>query len=280
MDIIDLHLHSTASDGTDTPREIVAKAAELGLKAIALTDHDTVSGLPAAQEAGRELGMEVVPGIEVSSDYKENNVHILGYFIDPLCPALRPVLGWMEHERRARNEKMVAMMQRDGLDISLEELSREYPRSVIGRPHMAEHLMNKGYTFSVKEGFDRYLDVGRPYYLPKRRIPVAEAVTAICAAGGVPVLAHPLQYRYPREEVIELLETAKRLGIRAVEAYYGEHSEEEEKFLLSMAEKYGFGVSGGSDYHGTRKPQIVMGTGTGRLLVPAAVLDGLKALRP
>ena len=279
MDYIDLHLHSCKSDGTDTPQEIVQKAVDLGLKAIAITDHDTVSGVLADQQAGERLGMEVVAGIEVSSDYKDNNVHILGYFIDPFATALRPVLVWVKNEREKRNCKIVAMMQRDGFEISVEELKEKYPNSVIGRPHMAELLMNKGYVSSVKEGFEKYLEVGRPYYLPKKRISVREAVSAIEEAGGVAVLAHPLQYHYPENEVYELVETAKSAGVRAIEAYYSEHSEEDEKFVLSLAEKYSLAVSGGSDYHGPRKTHISMGSGTGRLRVPAAALDGLKELR-
>ena len=140
--------------------------------------------------------------------------------------------------------------------------------------------MNKGYVSTVKEGFEKYLEVGRPYYLPKKRISIQEAVITIEEAGGVPVLAHPLQYHYSPNELAELLETAKSLGIKAVEAYYSEHSEEEEKFMLQMAEKYGFALSGGSDYHGTRKPHIQMGSGMGRLRVPATVLEELRKLKP
>ena len=150
MGNIDLHIHTTASDGTDTPREAVERAAAFGLSAVSITDHDSVSGVAEAMRTGAELGVEVVPGIEVSSDYRDNNVHILGYFIDPAAAALRPVLDWVKIERDERNEKIAAMFERDGFDISIAQLREEYPNSVLGRPHFCEHLMRKGYISSVR----------------------------------------------------------------------------------------------------------------------------------
>lgn len=275
---IDLHIHTNASDGTDSPAAAVELASRLGLAAIGITDHDSVAGVPEAVAAGARLGVEVVPGIEVSSDYRDNNVHILGYFVDVQSPALRPVLDWVKNERDERNRKMAAMFAADGFDISLDILEQLYPNSVLGRPHFAEYLMHKGYTASVKEGFDRYLEVGRPYYLPKRRISVARAVEVIVAAGGVPVLAHPLQYGYPEKETLEMIEYAKALGVRALECYYSEHSPAQQAWMLRQAERYGLGVTGGSDYHGTRKTHITMGRGTGNMEIPYAVLEQLKAL--
>ena len=279
MDYIDLHNHTTASDGTDRPAAAVEHAAALRLRAIGITDHDTVSGLPEALAAGERLGVEVVPGIEVSSDYRDNNIHILGYFIDPDSPALKEVLDWVRWERDERNRKITDMFVADGFDMTLEELLEEYPAAVLGRPHMAEHLMRKGYTSSVKESFDRYLGEGCPYYLPKRRISIQRAVELVSKAGGVPVMAHPLQYHYPKNEVIDMIEYGQSLGIRALECYYSEHSPEEQAWLLSLAEHYGLGVSGGSDYHGSRKSWISMGTGRGDMRIPYSVLEELKKLR-
>lgn len=278
MSQIDLHIHTNASDGTDSPAGAVEKAAALGLAAISITDHDSVAGVPEAIATGERLGVEVVPGIEVSSDYRDNNVHILGYFIDIHSPALRPVLDWVRNERDARNRKMAAMFAADGFEISLEILEELYPHSALGRPHFAEYLMKKGYASSVKDAFDRYLEVGRPYYLPKERISIARAVEVISEAGGVPVLAHPLQYHYPESETIEMIEYTKSLGIRALECYYSEHSLAQQDWLLRQAERYGMGVSGGSDYHGTRKVHIAMGSGTGHMDIPYAVLENLKTL--
>ena len=279
MGCIDLHIHTNASDGTDAPAEAVEKARTLGLEAIALTDHDTVSGVAEAVRAGEQLGVEVVPGIEVSSDYRDNNIHVLGYFIDPEADALRQVMDWIRVERIARNEYVVNKMADDGFDISMEELRRMYPDAVLGRPHMAEFLVKKGYVSSIREGFARYLGEGKKYYLPKRRISLARAVDTILASGGLAVLAHPLQYRYPLEEVVEMIEYARSLGVKALECYYSEHSPEDERWLLARAEEYGLGVSGGSDYHGTRKTHIAMGRGMGNLAIPRRVLDELKKLR-
>lgn len=279
MKRIDLHIHTIASDGTDTPRQAVEKAAALGLAAVSVTDHDTAAGVGEAVAAGEALGVEVVPGIEVSTDYRDNNIHILGYFIDPEADALRTVLDWVEIERRERNEKMADMLAGAGFDISMEQLRAEYPDAVLGRPHFAEFLMKKGYVSSVTEGFDRYLEVGRPFFLPKRRISVPRAVEAIVQSGGVPVLAHPMVYRYPENEVVELIEYALGLGVRAMECYYSENTPEQQAWLLGKAAEYGLGITGGSDYHGTRKPWIAMGSGTGQMLVPYDVLEGLKALR-
>ena len=189
------------------------------------------------------------------------------------------MLDWVKTERDERNEKIAAMFKRDGFDISIAQLREEYPDSVLGRPHFCEHLMRKGYISSVKEGFEKFLGEGKPYYLPKRRISIAKAVETIVAAGGVPVLAHPMQYHYPEPELIELIETAKALGIRALEAYYSEFSAEQTAWLLRAAEKYGMGVSGGSDYHGTRKTHISMGTGCGNLTIPYSGLEELRKLR-
>lgn len=276
---IDLHIHTTASDGTDSPAEAVERAARLGLAAVSVTDHDTAAGTAEAMAAGARLGVEVVSGIEVSTDYRDNNIHILGYFIDPGAPALRQVLDWVEIERRERNEKMAEILSAAGFDISIEAVRAEYPDAVIGRPHFAEFLMKRGYVSSVAEGFDRYLEVGRPFFLPKRRISVARAIETIRASGGVAVLAHPLEYHYPVSQVLELIEYARDLGVQALECYYSEHSPAEQDWLLARAAEYGLGVSGGSDYHGTRKPWIEMGSGMGGMSVPWGVLDALRALK-
>ena len=274
--MIDLHLHTTASDGTASPAQTVQTARELGLTAIAVTDHDTVSGVGEALAHGAALGVEVVPGVEVSSDYRDNNIHVLGYFIDPASPALRAVADWVRVERAERNEKVVTMLAADGFAISMEELEAAYPGALLGRPHIAEFLMRRGYVESVTDGFDRYLEVGRKYYLPTRRIPLSRAVTAIRDAGGLASLAHPLQYRYPLPEVEELIDRAVHLGVDAMECYYSGYMPEETRWLLTQAERRGLGVSGGSDWHGTRKPYITMGRGTGELCISETILEKLK----
>ena len=273
---IDLHLHTTASDGTDTPAQLVEKAAALGLAAIAVTDHDTVAGLPEAAQAGTRYGVEVIAGIELSTDYRDNNVHVLGYFLDPDAAALRSALDWARREFAERNAKMIAMLASDGFDISLEALEAEYPGAVLARPHMAEHLVKKGYADSIEDAFDRYLGVGRKYFLPRRRIPLAEAIAAIRASGGLASLAHPLQYGYPPDEVTTMIACARDGGVGALECIYSGYTSEQMRWLLDRAAEYGLAVSGGSDCHGARKRHISLGCGTGELAIPYEVLRRLK----
>ncbi len=276
---IDLHIHTTASDGSASPSEAAALAKSLGLSAIAITDHDTVSGVREAMTAGERLGIEVIPGIEISADYRGTHAHILGLFIDPDSEELAPVLRGAAESRRRRNETIVAAMQADGIAVSLEELRAENPDSVLGRPHIAALLMKKGYASSVGEVFDRYLNKGRPYYRDKERIPLAEAPAIIRAAGGLPIIAHPFQYGYDEAELLAYIAAAADAGCIGLEAYYPEHSPEEREYLLDLAAEWGLAVSGGSDWHGSRKPSIRMGTGIDNSLrVPRHVLEDLKAL--
>lgn len=276
--LIDLHNHTTASDGSEAPAEAVRLAGELGLAAIAITDHDTVSGIGEALEAGRALGVEVVPGIEISADYGGNQAHILGLFIDPESPALRPALDWAVNEREERNRRMVAAMAADGFDISIDELQKNNPDSVLGRPHMAEHLMKRGYVASVREAFDRYLGDDGPYYLPKRRIPLDVTARLIREAGGIAIVAHPFQYGYDEAELLDYISAARSAGCTGIEAHYSEHSPAQRDYILAVAQQYGLLVSGGSDWHGSRKPHIRMGSGIdGSIAVPYSVLEQLKA---
>ena len=278
---IDLHTHTTASDGSDEPAEVVRKAAQLGLQAIAVTDHDTVTGIPEALAEGERLGVEVIPGIEVSADYRGNRAHILGLFIDPYAESLRPVLDWADNQRLLRNGRIVEALAADGFDISMAALLEEYPASMLGRPHIAEHLMNKGYVSSVQEGFERYLDKGRPYYRARERISLQEAARCIGAAGGIAIIAHPLQYRYDDEEVLRYIRTALDAGCTGFEAFYSEHSPDQQQRLLELAERLDVPVSGGSDYHGTRKPAIRLGSGiSDGLAIPRRVLEVLRTKVP
>ena len=274
---IDLHIHTTASDGTDAPATVVNRAASLGLRAIAITDHDTVSGIAEAVAEGQKRGIEVIPGIEVSADYKGNRAHIVGLFLDPEAESLRPVLDWADNERLRRNGKIVAALAADGFDISMADLLAEYPASMLGRPHIAEYLMKKGYVASVKEGFERYLNKGKPYYRERARISLEEAARCIGGAGGIAIVAHPMQYGYDEAERLRYINTALAAGCTGFEAYYSEHSAAEQAALLALADTLAVPVSGGSDYHGTRKPHISLGSGIdGGLAIPYTVLERLR----
>lgn len=279
MGTIDLHLHTTASDGTETPENTVRLASKLGLRAIAVTDHDTCAGVRDAQSAGREYGVEVLAGVEFSTDYLGRHAHLLGYLIDPDCPALEPALNWAVTERDERNEKIVGLLRRDGFEISIEELKRENPDAVLGRPHIARWLLGKGYVRSVQEAFDTMLAEGMPYYLPKGRIPMQRAVSLILQAGGVPVLAHPLQYGYGEEELQNFLNAAVTWGVRGFEAVYSEHSPEQESFLRAEAARRGLLITGGSDWHGSGKPAIRMGEGMRGLNAEYSMVEALRAAR-
>ena len=277
MGRIDLHIHTTASDGTLTPEEVAARAKELGLTAIAVTDHDTVAGAAAGVAAGAALGLEVIPGIEISADFRGREVHILGYFIDPEDPALRPVLDWVVRDRDRRNEQIAANLARDGYPVSLADLRRENPDAVIGRPHFARALVAGGCAESVKDAFDRFLGEGAPYFLPRTYLPLRQAVDAIRKAGGAAALAHPLWWGFEDGFLRDLIAAVKDAGVIALEARYSTYSPEQTAYAEALAAEYGLLPTGGSDFHGAAKPDIQLGTGRGDLDVPEAWLEALKA---
>lgn len=276
MNTIDLHVHTTASDGTASPAEVVRMARELGLSAIAVTDHDTVSGCAEALAEGQALGLEVVPGVELSSRYGKT-IHILGYFLRTGSPALTRVLDWIVAERDERNRKMAALMAADGIPVDYEEMLRRFG-PVIGRPNFGQVLVEQGYAESVQDAFDRYIEKGQPYYLPRKMLSIERSVEVIREAGGVPVLAHPFQYRLEESALRQLIEHCMDHGLLGLECRYSLYDEKQSQYLLSLAREYGLTPTGGSDYHGANKPKIDLGVGTGRLAVPAEWLEPLRSL--
>ena len=274
MKTIDLHVHTTASDGTASPAEVVKLAKAAGLSAIAITDHDTVSGYAEAAEAGKALGVEVIPGIEISTKYGRA-VHILGYYIDPDSDKLAPVLEWVVRDRDERNRKMAGLMAADGLPVSYEEMHRRFG-AVIGRPHFAEVLVELGLAKDVRDAFDRYVEKGQKYYLPRNFLSIERSVEIIREAGGIPVLAHPFQYKLDDAGLRELIEHCMESGLKGIECRYSGYSTEQSKYLGRMAEEYGLIKTGGSDFHGENKKHISIGTGTGALEVPYQYLEKLR----
>jgi len=268
---IDLHCHTTASDGTFTPTEAVEHARALGLRALAVTDHDTAAGVPEALAAGEARGVEVVPGIEVSVDWRGFGVHILGYFIDPAAPALTELLDWVAAERTRRNGEIAAAMRADGIDVTLEALAERNPGAVLGRPHFAALLAETGRAADVADAFRRYLNRGMRYYRPRRYIPLAEGLSVIRGAGGKPVMAHPLQYPLNGEERRTLVADLKAAGIVGMECLYSRYDAAQTEQLLALARRFGLCVTGGSDFHGARKP-IELGTPQ----VPYELLEQLR----
>ena len=274
---IDLHIHTTASDGTCTPEEVVREAKRLGLGAVAITDHDTAAGYLRAAAEGEKLDLEVVPGIEISTKYGRA-VHILGYYIDVNSPALQEVLDWIVRDRDERNIKMCALMQADGIDITYEYM-RERFGEVIGRPHFAEILIERGLARDMNDAFDRYVEKGRKYYQGRSFLSIERSIELIRAAGGTAVLAHPFQYRLDDAGLRELIEHCMASGLEGMECRYSGYDASMSAYLEALAEEYGLLKTGGSDFHGTNKPAIRLGDGKGGLDVPYAFLQRLKEHR-
>ena len=274
--LIDLHVHTTASDGSLSPSEAVMLAHELGLSAIAVCDHDTADGVKEAVSEGERLGVEVVPGIELSVDYRGYGVHILGYFIDPDSQALNKLLDWVVRERERRNGEIAAAMAADGLPVSMEYMHSRFPDAIVGRPHFAAVLVENGLVDSVAEGFKKYLSSGGRYYRKRQYIPMDMAFETLRLSGAKAVFAHPLQYRFSHEELLELTEKLVEEGIAGMECIYSTYTPEQSEYLKEIAGKYGLCITGGSDFHGSGKPHIQIGSGCGDMEVPCELLEKLK----
>lgn len=241
----DLHIHTTESDGTDTPEEVVSRAVSLGLGAVAITDHDTVKGISRAVRAAAGRLM-VVPGVEISTQDGDREVHILGYFIKSNNRALLEKLYEMHLRRRERMRKIVRRLRETGVPIEQERVAAMAGSGVVGRPHIARVLVEMGVVATVEDAFRRFLGRGCPAYVPRARFPTAGAVRLIREAGGVAVLAHPgLTHG---EEIIDKLSAS---GLGGIEVEYPEHTAEQREFFHGLARRYGLIATGGSDYHGT-----------------------------
>ncbi len=275
---IDLHTHSLKSDGSMTPAEVVREAKRAGLSAIALSDHDTVDGLPEAIEEGRKIGVEVVPAIEFSVQSK-TETHILGYFIDYENPELQETLKEVVDLRIERNHVTTQRLNELGFDITLEEVRALAPNNFVGRAHFARVLMDKGYTQSVKEGFDKYMSAGQYAYCEKQRLTAKDAVTLIKKCGGLSFVAHPHLIKISDEELEEFLKELKGYGLDGIEGYYTDYTPEMQEKFQAMAKKLGLMISGGTDFHAQMKPHISIGTGLGNMKIPYEVLERIKEKR-
>jgi predicted metal-dependent phosphoesterase TrpH len=267
----DLHLHSTASDGSLAPADLVARAAALGLSYIALTDHDTVAGLPEAAEAARKYpGLTLLPGVELSTDTETGETHVLGYYIDTADAAFLAALERFRDSREQRGERMVEKLNEMGVAVTRERVKELAGEAAVGRPHIALAMLEKGYIEKFEDAFDGYLEKGGPAYVEREKMTPAEAVRLITAAGGIPVLAHPVTTGDP-EGTVEALKPA---GLAGLEAYYHENTPEDTKALLALAKRYGLIVTGGSDFHG----EDTAGGALGGTHVPVAAARRLAAL--
>lgn len=271
--MIDLHVHSNASDGTLSPTEVLNAASEAGLKAIALTDHDTIDGIPEIMShASLNTGLKVIPGIELSCYYNKREIHILGLFVDYKNPGLINELNSLKNLRLKRNLKMIELMNNDGIDVSLEKLLFGNSDSVITRAHFARYLIEAGICKNKEQAFKKYIGIGCKYYLPKEEVTYEQAMDILNRYSEISVLAHPLLYKLGYAELDILLDKLKNSGLTGLECYHSSNNYFESEKLRKIAERHNLLVSGGSDFHGKNKPDINIGTGRGHLHIPDSLL--------
>ena len=282
MKAVDLHVHSNRSDGTFTPSQLVDYAIEKELAAFALTDHDTTAGLEEAiryadkLRAENENVPEVIPGIELSTEYCGKDVHIVGLYIDYTLKSFNEQLEDFVASRDVRNEKICTLLQEKGIDITYEKLLDEFSNCVITRAHYGKYLLNHGYVKSMIEAFDRYIGDHAPCYVPREKITPQQGISMILSAGGIPILAHPILYHLSDARLDELVATLKEAGLMGIEAIYTTYSPGEERQIRMLAKKYDLLISGGSDFHGSIKPKTDLRVGHGKLFVPEEVLNHIK----
>lgn len=276
MKLIDLHTHSLHSDGAQTPTDVVKTAADAGLSAIALSDHDCIEGVQEAMDAGSRLGVEVIPAVELSAQ-SDTELHILGYFIDINNKRLQDTMKYALQVRDERQEETCRKLREQGFDITMEEARAEaHGNPVLCRAHFAQIMVRKGYAESVKDAFNRYLSVGCYAYSNRQALTGPEAVSVIREAGGIAVAAHLHLIKLPDDELREYLKSLIPYGLDGVEGYYTDYTPDMEVRYRAMAKELGLVISGGTDYHGANKPHIAIGKGRGELEIPYSVLDGLR----
>ncbi len=272
--MIDLHSHTNESDGTCSPAELIEEAVRAGVDVLGITDHDTFRGFDQAAPLARRSGIDAVCGIELSTKLHGQSVHLLGYFLGD--DGLKDFRIWvleMQESRRERNVRLAARLRELGFAITLEEAEAR-GRGMTGRPHFAQLLVEKGYVRNLREAFDEYLDESAKGYVHRKEPQFSEGVTRIRAAGGIASLAHPIRVR---GDIPALLPELCDAGLNAIEAYHSDHARRDTEQYLSLAERYGLMVTGGSDFHGDVKPGVLLGTGyAGNLRIPADLIDQLR----
>jgi len=276
MEGIDLHIHSTASDGTLSPAEILKLAQKLKLKAIAITDHDTIDGSKEALQIGIPPSINFLTGVEISASSPPSisyagSFHILGYSIKLDDPQLNTTLAVLQQARKYRNPKIVKHLNDMGFEFSLEDVASEIGNGQLGRPHIARYMLKRGFVKSIDEAFRKYIAQGKPAYVDKYRVDCERAIEIILEAGGIPVLAHPILLNFDKKKTIDLFALLKDMGLKGVEVYYPENSPDMTTFYIELAQRYGLLKTGGTDFHGSLKPDIQMGSGRGDFFVPYEV---------
>lgn len=278
---IDLHIHSTVSDGTLSPAEILTLAQKLDIAAISITDHDTLKGSRDALSCGIPPSVKFLTGVEISSDPPPSftcagSFHILGYAVDVDNSELNHTLSMLKDSRENRNPRILKLLSDMGIEIALEEVLNLTGGSQIGRPHIAQLMVKKGYARSIDAAFDEYLGNGKPAYVNRFRFECEQTIKAILNAGGIPVLAHPFLLNIKENEVLEnLIAILTEMGLRGIEVYYPEHTKELIAYYTRLARHYNLLITGGTDFHGDIKPEIKMGSGKGDLFIPYALYEKL-----
>lgn len=276
MSFIDLHVHSNASDGTLTPIEIVKLAKEKRLTAIALTDHDTMQGVREAKEAVKGSELEIISGVEISCEYREKEIHILGLFLDTDCEELLCDLSKYREKRDERNKKMVSNFQRAGIPMTIEELNEGNPNVVITRAHFARYLVDHGYVKKKDDAFKKYLGKKCFFYETREYMKPKRAIELIKKAGGLSFLAHAYLYKMSDREIEQMIEELMSYGLDGLEVYHSSHNACESRKLQALAKKNKLLISGGSDFHGANKPDIDLSIGRGNLRLPHYILEDIK----
>lgn len=274
---IDLHTHSIKSDGAMTPTEVVDTAKAAGLAAISLTDHDVIDGVSEAMARGNEVGVEVVPGIELSAKFK-TETHILGYFIDLENPSFLEKLEEIRRVRHQRNVETAENLQKIGFDVTLEDAAALAPCGLIGRAHFARAMVKKGMVGSVKEAFDLYLANGKPGYSTLQLLTPRDAVELIKSAGGLAFLAHLHLTRLEGDELRQFVADLKDAGMDGIEGYYTEYTPAMQAEYQALAKSMDLAISGGTDFHAAMKPHISIGKGLGDMQIPYSILENMKTL--
>lgn len=277
---VDLHTHSTASDGSDPPRDLVRLAADAGLSSLALTDHDTLEGVETAKAAASEAGLELIPGTELSLDYDRGGMHLVVLWLEPGGGPLQDRLDGLRTGRDERNLQIVEQLARLGLPIAIQEVLDEAGGGSVGRPHIAAVMVKHGYVPDIRAAFDLWLGQGKPGYVGRARLQPEEAISLARESGAVPVLSHPHTLGLTTAtEMAEVLTRLIRAGLVGLEALYSNYRRHEREGYADLARRFDLVPSGGSDYHGTYKPGLSLGSGYGDLVVPDHVLEELRGHR-
>jgi predicted metal-dependent phosphoesterase TrpH len=278
---VDLHIHTTASDGTLTPEQVISHAHRLKLKAIAITDHDTVAGSKEALGSGVPPSLGFLTGVEISATPPpfypgSGSFHLLGYSIRLDDPNLNRTLEKLQQARKNRNPAIINRLNELGISITLDEVRKEAGEGQLGRPHIAQLMVKKGVVASIDEAFDQFLGIDKPAYVDKQRVECVKAIELIRGAGGVPVLAHPGLLNYKTENQLdEMIGKLKKAGIQGVEVYYSGHTPDQTRLYAELAQRHGLLMTGGSDFHGDIQPEVEMGSGKGDLVVPYELFEKL-----